>query len=316
MEKEKQTRVYNYLKKYIDQKINHDGYINYYEMYNLDKDMSIEEINKKIESQELKTLFDEKNVDTIEPCLKPIFLETSKEVNNMIHFFSDEEVKKMYDYYLNSKTNDCIGLDDSQKLDIVVKTSIDKYGFYHGFASLQALIKYQRYDVITKENNDRNIVKQLSEDKINKVIYEKRSNIMDDNQDNMIMDYFSKFIKDGELKEKADTFYNACHNTVEKYDSNGINQLNYAVEGMINNSSAERFTNLKNSRDNLKNSKLNCDDCYVLMLMKIHSKKNENESYAYSNIVGKSQKEKISLFSEIIKEESQKGDFHQKNTVK
>lgn len=304
MEKEKLMKTYNYLKKYIEQKINHSDYIDYYKMYNIDQNMSINEINQELEKQEIKNLFQKNNVDSIDNFLKQAFLENSDEVNKMINTFSNENLKKFYDNFINSKVKDRT-ISDSQKLDMIVQSSISRYGFYHGFASLQALIKYQNYDVITKQNNSRNLAKQLSAEKMNSVIYEKRKDIMDNNQDNIIMDYFSDFINKDNFKEKANVFYDACYNTAIKYDlNNASEQLNYAVKGLIDNSSVERFTNYQNSRDSLKNSKLNSDDCYVLMLAKIHGKRTENNKYSYSNIVSKSKEEKIALFSEIIKEEA------------
>lgn len=323
MNSKKKIEIYTYLKRYIEQKEEHEEYIDYYELFDLDRNMSLEKLNKKL--RKIKKLIHPDQVEFIESSFTPTFIEVTEEVLNMTNIFSRTDLKSQYDQSLDkmkekpkSKEYSQVEItkSDEDKLERVVETMIYKNGFYPSFRTLGVISSTDYYINVTRENKARSLAQELGKEKIALIIKNKRKDIMEENPNNMLMDYYLQVMNNPGIKAQADIFYNACFITSKKYDkSETSQQLPRAIDLYMVKNSAEGFTNSLNSRDCFEKSNLNSNDIFILMLAKIHSKREENFEYSYSNMIKKSPNEQIDTFTKIIRQEVIASQNNRKNTI-
>lgn len=191
--------------------------------------MSLDEIKKEFRKKE-KYLHPDQ-ISFIDEEFKYVFKKCSDEFIKAKNVFSDEQKKKQYDHNLETekmKTEkmkiDNVNInksyfkdDDAKILESAIETTIYKYGFYQGYTALQNAVRND-FSYIVCENGARGKAQGLGSNRIKEIIYENRKDVMENKADNLVMDYFSNLIEKSGLCEKADSFYDMCTSTIQKYD--------------------------------------------------------------------------------------------------
>lgn len=323
MKEEEKKQVYLYLQNYIYQKQKYDDYIDYYELCNLDEHMTIEQLQQQIKQKKLTKLFHPDQERTLDSEFQTIFRECSQQIQDMKNIFSSESLKYRYDSLLKQQKGnqkDTSNINDTQKLSFTkeeenhleraIETTIYKYGFYQGYIALQKAAR-DDFSSVTKDNNSRELLKQMGSKKIKDIIKANRVDIMETKSNNIVMDYYNKIINKSGLKEKAEVFYNACLETAKKYDLHAdLYQTDYAISYYIEDLNMDYFTNKNVDKQEL--CKLSPKDIQILISAKMHTLSKENKEYLFSDFSKKSSEEQIRLFSKEIKKEARKIDQQKK----
>lgn len=322
------SEVYKYLKKYIEQKEEHSDYIDYYELYDLDRNMSVSELKNEIKEKKLRILFHPDQVSSIEGYFKEAFKENSIEVLKMINILSDQNLRDRYDSELEEfkkktyedkdkhQSSEYATVEYNEKdLEIAMETTIYKQGFYNGYYALNMAIR-DNYNYVTRENGARERVRKLGSDSIKRILYDKRKVIMEDQSLNCIMDYYNDIINKTGLSERANSFYSMCLGTALIYDTvNDLGQLSFALGKFIDQNDSSAFFNYDNRKQDFQDSNINSYDAWILMMAKIHSKREENEDYSFANMSEKSHEQQIKTFSKIMIKEAKEQAEQRKSVV-
>lgn len=335
MKEETKRQIYQYLKKYVNQKQEHSDYIDYYELCNLDESMSVEKLQKEIKKKKLEKLFHPDQEAYLDSEFQSVFRECSNKIKDMINVFSEQNSKDRYDkelkeqkasneelkrryeedlerqktssenttYGYQKKGDIPITMEDKKYLERAIETTIYKFGFYHGYIALQKTLR-DDFSMITNENHGRDLLKQVGVQKIRKIIETEETDIMESNPNNMVMNYYSKIINKSGLKEKAEVFYNACLQTALKYDlENDPKQTEDAIFLYISCLDMGAFTNKNVDKQEL--AKLSPQDVQTLIRVKMHNLGKENTDYLFSNFTKNNEVKQVKLFARQIQKEAQ-----------
>lgn len=92
MSDETKREIYEYLQRYIHQQQDHSNYIDYYDLYGIKKEMSLDEIKKEFRKKE-KYLHPDQ-ISFIDEEFKYVFKKCSDEFIKAKNVFSDEQKKE------------------------------------------------------------------------------------------------------------------------------------------------------------------------------------------------------------------------------
>lgn len=304
--------TYRYMQNYIKQKEVHEDYIDYYEMFNLDKNITAEEFEKKVKEEKLKAIFHEDQEQYVEDIYKPTFNECSREFNNMLDIFTTEYKRIEYDKMLKEKKNtrktDVYEIDEKQVLEDAITITIQKHGFYNGYLALQYALRGD-FSHVSRDNGNRLVLEHIGKERLREIVTEERENIIERNGDNIVSEYLYKLINKSPLKEQADTFYDVCKETIkEKQINPNTSTLEEAIESYEEYNYPSLFSNRNNARDKfLQTSGITNKDVWILMCVKIHNEYGQKrDDCLFCNIANNSKKVRNKIFSEIMQKEAQK----------
>lgn len=306
MNKDTKIQIYKYLKKIMEQKKQHSDYIDYYDLFDLDKTMDIEQIKEKLNDKKLRVLFHPDQLAFIEDNFKDVYNDSINYYNSARDTLCDLSSKQEYDKFIEEQNKYKITKEDIKSLEEAIETTIYKYGFYQGFYALKQAA-FNDFNFITAEKKCRSKLQMMGSDKIQKILYDNRSNLMEKEVDNVIMDYYAKIINKTGLNQKKDSFYRACLETTMKYDLNGINQTAQAVKIFVNNPNRyDVFTNQHLARQELMENGIKPLDAVILMGAKMHGLRSKNEANSYANYNKQSISKQISDFTSVINQEARR----------
>lgn len=311
-EKTKRT-IYEYLQRYIHQRQDHSDYIDYYDLYGIKKEMSVDKINKKMRKTE-KYLHPDQ-ISFVDEEFRYVFEECSKEFIKAKNIFSDEQKKAQYDLNLEAEKmkNDNINVnkvdskeENAKNLESAIETTIYKYGFYQGYLALQNAARND-FSCIVSENDARQKAQELGSNRIKEIIYENRKDVMENRADNLVMDYFSNLMEKSGLCEKADSFYDMCTSTIQKYDlTRNNNQTSTAIKIFLGQGETQYFTNNNGLREEFEKNNFSSSDIDLLMCAKLHKYGHDDPRCLFSNTSKMSKVERVDLFTSKLKEEAVK----------
>lgn len=301
--------IYEYIQKYLHQKQKHD-YIDYYELFGLNEETTIDEIQKELKIKKVRKLFHPDQIAYIESIFKDTFNECVSTVINAEKVFSSDLEKMKYDSQLaeNKKLykNFEITTKEKNMLETAIITTVFEKGFYNGYKALKKAVNND-FSSITPENNSRKMAENLGSSLIKKILNSEKKDIMNTDMNDIIMDYYLKIIDKTGLKEKADTFYDICIETVENPNIDAYNSIYESFQKQKLNI----LSRDKTLRKNFKNLNFTKSDVSILMLSKLHSKSSNNEKYKFSNTITKKRSDITEMFVDQIKNE-----INQKNENK
>lgn len=315
MSPERKIELYGYLQNYMYQKENHDDYIDYYELCGFQQQLSVVELYKKMRN--IKRVLHPDQAVYVEEIFQPSFIELTEEVKKMDDIFSSFRLKEEYDAFLKKKKEASkIPVKDDEKLNEIMETVIAQDGISFGLTSLMSMVFLDNHQEISKDQSILESFEKLGKDRIISVIKSKNKDIMDQNLTNMVMNYYVDVLNQSGQKERIDSFYQVCFNTSKKYDKADKNyQLENALIRYINMQSADGFTNEEGGRTRFVNSNLTSNDISILMLVKIHEYRNQDQKYSYSNMLEKSFFERVRTFANIVSGEVKENKTGKKNTL-
>ena len=313
MSDETKREIYEYLQRYIHQQQDHSNYIDYYDLYGIKKEMSLDEIKKEFRKKEKYLNPDQ--ISFIDEEFKYVFKKCSDEFIKAKNVFSDEQKKKQYDHNLetekikidNVNINKSYFKDDDAKiLESAIETTIYKYGFYQGYTALQNAVRND-FSYIVRDNGARGKAQGLGSNRIKEIIYENRKDVMENKEDNLVMDYFSNLIEKSGLCEKADSFYDMCTSTIQKYDlTRNSNQTATAIKIYLGQGETQYFTNNNRLREVFEENNFSSSDIDLLMCVKLHKYGHDDPRCLFSNTAKMNKVERVDLFTSKLKEEAVK----------
>lgn len=174
MKEQTKTEIYQYLQNYLNQKIEHSDYVDYYEWFQLNESMTLKQIEKEIKKKRLEKLFHPDQQSYLDSEFQRVFKECSNEIKEMKNVFSNQESKARYDQKLKiqkgqEKIDDSITLKEKKYVERAVETTTYKYGFYQGYMAFLMTLQ-DGFSMITNENHARDLLKQVGTRKIRKII--------------------------------------------------------------------------------------------------------------------------------------------------
>ena len=293
--------------------------VDYYQLFNFNKNMTVDEIKAQIKAKRLQVLFHPDQINFVPNEYHTKYLQMIETVKDVVNTFDNFQNKEAYDiklkesemhqennrnqenYYQNSnsyyyqkynnnqnnswedKTEDL----EEVKFQEAIIINSEKYGFEYTRNSILKIINSNSVSGFTRDNNARGMVASISKDKIMSFLikssqYDDPRNITTNDQ--IVMNYLTDFIYNtSTLKQQADYLEQASNATIMKYDLNGhYGQTNRALENFYNNGDAIGFTNTNNARINLKNN-VNYKDTKFFMQCYLNRKRHEDYKYAYQN---------------------------------
>lgn len=300
MNKERLEEVLKILSRYKE----NQEVVDYYNLFDFNKNATLDEIKSQIKSMRLQVLFHPDQINYIPEQHRNEYLKMIELSTDAINAFDNERSKEMYDNklksvqkfnnnnssyhntsenytYNNDKTED---LEEVYLMDAIIINS-QKYGFDYTKEALREVIEKNYFGSFTRTNNAREIVTQLGNTKILEIITRPSLNETLFNLDQILMNYFSAIMyKNPVLKKQVDCIEQACVKTIYKYDMLGnFGQTSNALLNYIQSGNARGFTNTDNARSNLINN-VKFEDTLFITRCLLNSKRHENEYFSYDNI--------------------------------
>ncbi len=280
MEERKALIMYylgNYRKSY-----HNDGLFNYYQIFDLDRNMGIEQIVKYVKEKQLKKLLHPDWISYLDQEDQEDFKKLSSIVDSMLNDFRDENSRKRYDDRLNimlqeknnhlfkegsDKTfhNDNVSLSEMEDFNLAVKKNILKYGFQWTENALKK-VYHDDMNGFTREDGIRNFIRDLGKDKIDHILgqYCLGGSGVEIDYSNKIFNYLVNLLtNDVELRKKLDSYIAACCATIFKYQ--GSNHPVLAIKEFIFDGDYNGFTRDFDARSNLKGCVLKWDGRFLTL---------------------------------------------------
>lgn len=282
MNKEKLEQVLEILKKYEN-----NSFTNYYELFDLDKNMNIDELNSEIRKKRLQVLFHPDQINFIPTQYHSLYNEVIDVVKDTINTFSNEKAKDDYDKKLDKHIyNEDITEDLTEVIlaDAIFFNS-QKYGFENTMASLTGLVRNNNYNGFTRDNGVRSNIKNLDRNKLLSVIYNSSLEEENLNIEQIIMNYMTDLIyKTPEYRKKVEALDIATSVTFRKYDMNGYRgHTNTAVNSYCISGKDSHFTNDNNARVNLRKN-VNYKDADFFIKCSLNNKRIDSPEFSYISI--------------------------------
>lgn len=303
--------TYKYMQNYIKQKEEHSDYIDYYEMFDLDKNITQEEFEKKVKQERLHTIFHEDLEQYVEDIFKPSFKECIKEFNNMLDIFTAGYKKSEYDKMLKEKKNttkaDVYEIDEKEVLEDAITKTIQKHGFNNGYLALQYALRGD-FSRVSRDNGNRLVLQGIGKERLREIVADERENIMERNGDNIVAEYFHKLISKSPLKEQVDSFYEVCKETImEKQNNPNSATLEEAIKAYEDDSYPSLFSNRNSARDKfLQSSGITNRDVWILMCVKIHNEYGQKREECLFTNIANNKEARNKVFDRIMQKEVKK----------
>ena len=293
MNKERLEQVLEILKKYEN-----NSFTNYYELFDLDRNMNINELNSEIKKKRLQVLFHPDQINFIPNNYHDLYNEMIDIVKETINTFSNESAKENYDKNLNEQSfkdnyayaNTAADEDKTEDLTEVILaeavfTNSQKYGFENTMNSLINLVRNNYYNGFTRENGTRDNIKNLERNKLLSVIYGSSLEENELNMEQIIMNYMTDLIyKTPEYRKQVESLDMAAVTTFRKYDMNGnYGHTKVAVDNYCITGKDSYFTNDNNVRQNLRNN-VDYRNAEFFIKCSLNNKRMHSPDFSYTSI--------------------------------
>ena len=300
MNKDRLNQVIDILSKY-----DNNDFVNYYELFDLDRNMNIDELNSEIRKKRLQVLFHPDQISFIPEEYHSKYLIIIDVIKDVIDTFSSVRKREIYDNLLinairkkqfrnRSSENNQYQEDKTEDLDEVnlasaVIANSKKYGFEMTMNALIHLVTNNETRGFTRDGGVRDIIKNIDRNKLINII---NSSSIEDSSvtiEQIIMNYLTDLLyKVPEFKQQIGLIEQACAATYLKYDMNGyhnqtLNALNnYCDDGLVHG-----FTNVNNVRNYLdQNADKKNAEFYIKCALNNERKINLDYSYDSINFKG------------------------------
>lgn len=310
MGEQKIAKIYNIVSKYVNKYLR-SSLIDYYDLFEIDKNKSCEEIT--LELKKLKVLLHPDLKLYLPEFMREYYTEVIEEFVNCEAMLSDSNVRKNYDERLSkmknkskentqkqnneqestSKNTNPVKEDELDKVITALELTMKAHGLVFTMNNVKLIIENQITNSwenhFSKES--RKGLKELGEEKFKEIIrkFAPKSN----SSGEITIDCFTYLYQiQNVLKELMLPFENVCIKTLEKYNPY---QLKMAITDFVYNDSAKKFTNTDNSRE-LFLTTTNPLDIIPFIRIYLNSFKAEDESYGYENLKSSDVDSLIELF--------------------
>lgn len=240
---------------------NGSGILDYYKIFELSDQLSVELLNKEIKKKRLQILFHPDFGIQFPDEYKEDFKILVNCFNDMQGVFSDDKVKANYDRKLElekleeakrkvvseqqkevkrkgngekqehqdfknrSHSVEKVTREDEVHFDNAVCQNILKHGFEHTCKAILDMVRIDWEFGFTRDNQVRKTIINLGRNKIYMILskYDEHKNLKDYNKDAVIYYLSSLVNRDERLRSKMDAYIAACTVTYHKYDLDSSN---------------------------------------------------------------------------------------------
>lgn len=206
--------------------------IDFYQLFEIDKNMNLMEINKDIKNKRIRALFHLDQIGVVPEEYKGVFQKISNSIPDLVNAFSTRENRSKYDSNLtSSKTLDeelekksiIITAKDKNNLEYSVIQTAIKYGWKHIVDAIVEFINNNSASRFTRTGDARDIITQLGADKVREIVMSSSYNDIDNNVNltiqQVVANYISEMFQTNQfLRQQADAITAAIVNTMDKYN--------------------------------------------------------------------------------------------------
>ena len=241
--------------------------LDFYQLFDIDRNMNLMEINKDIKNKKIRAMFHPDHVESVDipPEYSDIYKVIVNSIPDLVNAFSTKENRKKYDQDLeiakkkqerNSDDSETIIIsrDDIKTFDqVLIKNSI-KYDWEHVINAIATLMNNNDPTGFTREENGRNFIRELGVAKVRDIVFpssykDLNNNVQLDSRQ-IAMNYISDlFQKNDYLKNQANTVKKAIAATVTRYD---VVQAKEAIKKYANEYNPCGITSNMNARGELR----------------------------------------------------------------
>lgn len=295
--------------------------IDYYSLFALNSNSSLEEINSTL--KKVRILFHPDQTSYVPEEYRETFDKILNQIPDIINTFSSISNRNKYDANLNKRKNESKEKDENDKildaeLQGAILSQVSNYGWKYTVNCLRHVVYNENFNVITRFGDARDTLRSIGANKIRELILnsslgdiDRRSSItFEDSVVNYITDMFET---NPDLASDLEIIKNACLETNKKH---GALQAKSAMKVYFVFGDAHGFTNTNNARhdfvDNIekplvyranKNNKGNDvdrSDVEFMMQVALNSKRFDNYAYSYANTKELSLDQLISVYNDQI----------------
>lgn len=311
MNPERLNEVVKILSRYSDSK----ELVDYYQLLELDQNMTLEELQNQIKKRKIQVLFHPDQISFIPLEYQSKYLKMIEIIKDVINTFDSPKNKVAYDRKLqeqsrydnnqnftsysnrdssyqsyedmNNKTQDLEAL----KFREAIVANAMKYGFEFTRTALRNLMIDNSVKGFTRDHNVRNIISSISKEKIISILSDASvEDVMQGKKmstEELIMNYLTDLIFGyQQFRNQVLCLEQACLNTIYRYDLQGYKGQTYrALERFSSMGDVSAFTNTNNARNNLITSGIETRNIKFLMQCSLNSKRHENPNFAYQNLI-------------------------------
>ena len=237
--------------------------IDFYQLFQIDRNMNLMEINKDIKNKRIRVMFHPDQIGVIPDEYKATFEKICNSIPDLVNVFSTRENRDKYDASLvkaNSMESDETIMDkpevkaeDRQNFENAIIVTASKYGWKHIVNALSKVINKGQFNGFTRDNSARDIVEQIGPDVIKEIVLESSYTDVDDyfrmNMEQVIANYISDLFKNNQIMaRRVDALKNAIDQTMYKYNHN---QVYSAMTKYAQTGNADSVTSTNNARRDL-----------------------------------------------------------------
>lgn len=299
MDPEKLKQIMSIMSKYDSSQ----EVVDYYQLFGVNKNNSVFEIEKELKGQKLQILFHPDQLAFIPSEYSDKYLQMVEVVKDCMNVFSSDTNKNRYDEKLNQHKiqssnfgnsynyqernsyyqNDNKSVDLSEVIRQSVVANIQKHGFEFARTAILEAISKNYFGGFTR--SVRKQMEDIGKLKIFEIISASSITDGDVNIEQVVMNYLTDLIyTERDFKDQVTSIDQAARTTFLKYDSNGvINQTLNALNRFSDLGDASGFTNENGCRTNLK-SNVDYKNTQFLVQCILNKKRHDNPSCRYENI--------------------------------
>lgn len=285
--------------RYVDnyKKYGNDKFYNYYEIFELSRDDSIEKLNKSAKG--LKKMFHPDGIGYVPNEIKTCYSKIFDIILNMENDFRDNVRKSRYDSNLDKfiKEEEILKLKDTfegnvKLFNFAISENIVKHGFLFTFVAIKELVWNNWYNGFTKEFSVRDKIVELGKDKVIDILktfkkYEKAQ------FEEVVINYFTELVRQDErLLNKLKFYVRGMEETLRKYDRNYVYS---AIKRLGSRKNYNDFSNNMNARTNMEQN-VNYRDYLVLILIYFEYFKDKDGSLGYREVMNMNEEQVIKKF--------------------
>ena len=152
-------------KKFVD-----TNTIDFYYLFNIDRNMNLMEINKDIKNKKIRSMFNLEHITsgTIPEEYKEEYIKITNSIPYLTEVFSTRKGRKKYDELL-AKSKEITEIDISNLENAIIENAT-KYNLEHTINALTELITSNNLKGFTRDNKARDNIQELGEEKIKNIV--------------------------------------------------------------------------------------------------------------------------------------------------
>ena len=239
--------------------------IDFYQLFELDKEMNLMELKKDIKNKRIRVMFHPDQLGIVPDEYKATFQKICDSIPELDNVFYSKENRSKYDQELEAAKEKAdetiqeepetveITSEDKSKLEQAIIQTANKYGWEHMVKSLVEVILNNNAVRFTRDGNARDMINELGQEKIRDIVLSASYNDIDANADlsaeQIAANYITEIFRTNQvLRTSADALTEALDQTATKYS---WSHAYVAMKNYVELDDPNWITGKENARKNL-----------------------------------------------------------------